>query len=382
VISIIILLPFILFFTLLVLICFFVLRQKKKKQLLLPNFTDLIPKDATFEFYSLDLFRQEINSIRNTEYNFINKNVKSLYLVHGTFVGDDPWHLISLIETTFSGLSVPFVGQIKLHTKKGQNFFAKDLGNFTNAHNDEIEALTNAQIDIHHFTWSSANNHYARLQGCLDLIKSLALDPESRIMLIGHSHAGQVFALLTQLINNMPLRKNIILLLKKYDLFSDDLNLNLSKLKKKKFDFITLGAPARYNWNTNNSNMTLTHIINHRAKDVLGGNFSGAGFTKDGDYIQQWGIAGSDFKSPLEIEQKINIDLDTVFGPGTNLGVLQENIKLRKRLHNQGHHYLVDYGDQSKFPNFMTTIFGHGTYTKIENMDILLHIINTHLANK
>ena len=40
-----------------------------------------------------------------------------------------------------------------------------------------------------------------------------------------------------------------------------------------------------------------------------------------------------------------------------------------------GHHYLVDYDDSSKYPNFLGTIFGHGCYTKIKYMKFHLNYI-------
>jgi hypothetical protein len=371
-------LPFILFLITLSIGLYFFIKNNNKKKYLLPDFTDLIPKNASYEFCKVSDLRNDFQNITRNQ----NVEIQSLYLVHGTFVGDDPWHLISLIEESFPGVSAPLVGQIKSQTKKGQNYFAKDLGNFTTAHDDEFKRLTNSILSINHFTWSSGNGHYARLQGCLQLIEGLLQNSNERILLVGHSHAGQVFALLTQLLNNPTFRKKIISILKAYDLCPVELNSKLKDLKSKRYDFVTLGAPARYNWNTRVSSMTLTHIINHRGRDVLGGSFSGAIFTERGDYIQQWGVAGSDFKSPIDFEQDINLELDELLGEGANIRVLQENIKFRKRLHNEGHHYLVDYNDSSRLPNFFKTIFGHGTYTKVENMDILLNIINKQLSTK
>ena len=43
--------------------------------------------------------------------------------------------------------------------------------------------------------------------------------------------------------------------------------------------------------------------------------------------------------------------------------------------HNQGHHFLVDYGDQGKYPNFTKTIFGHAIYTKLDLMQFHLKLI-------
>jgi hypothetical protein len=54
--------------------------------------------------------------------------------------------------------------------------------------------------------WSSENHHVGRLEGALGLVRALATHaelgaPRGRILILGHSHAGQVFALVTQLLS-------------------------------------------------------------------------------------------------------------------------------------------------------------------------------------
>jgi hypothetical protein len=197
---------------------------------------------------------------------------------------------------------------------------------------------------------------------------------KKRILLIGHSHAGQIFALLSQILKNRKLKKQIL------EAFGDTMDIakiesSLKIVGLLELDIVTLGTPARYKWDTGRK-IRLLHFINHRTKDLLGGTFSGATFTRDGDYIQQWGIAGSDMSSLIPFEKDMNEKLDDILGVGNNLEVLRKNILLRRRLHNQGHHFLVDYGDQRSYPNFLKTIFGHGTYTKIIHLKFhFYHIV-------
>jgi hypothetical protein len=125
--------------------------------------------------------------------------------------------------------------------------------------------------------------------------------------------------------------------------------------------------------------MKLIHIINHRGKDALAGSLTGLLNTRDGDYVQQYGIEGSDMLSVNPKEIKMNQKLDTILGQGVNLKKLNENIKMKRRLHVKGKHYLLDYKDDSVTPNCFMTIFGHGVYTKFENLDILLNILEENL---
>ncbi len=58
-------------------------------------------------------------------------------------------------------------------------------------------------IPVRLFNWSSENHHIGRADGAirlLDELASLKLQPTQRVLLFGHSHAGNVFALMTNLL--------------------------------------------------------------------------------------------------------------------------------------------------------------------------------------
>jgi len=91
--------------------------------------------------------------------------------------------------------------------------------------------------------------------------------------------------------------------------------------------------------------------------------------TRDGDYIQQYGISGTDILATTKIEREINRDLNELFGGGFDWRMWRENIKHRLRLHGKGLNLLIDYQDASRTkPNCLKTFFGHGIYTKYETM--------------
>lgn len=303
--------------------------------------------------------------------------LSSIYLIHGSFVGDDPLGLIALFENSFPRVNQTLLKSLRLGVRETGNLIAKDLGNFIDEHLFLIQKITKNNIPVHNFTWSSANNHFARIKGTLELIDDLYQKQETneRILLIGHSHAGAIFALLTKLIHNPEFCQQIEKLLIRHHVKFEHLSEKLKKISLLYLDFVTLGTPARYDWYIG-KRMRVLHFINHRGRSTKGGQIKGALMTKDGDYVQQWGIAGSDIKSPHSKEKLINAELDEFLGVGANLEVLKQNIAFRNRLHNYGHHLLVDYGDSARYPNFVKTAFGHGVYTKIEFLNFQLYMIN------
>lgn len=291
------------------------------------------------------------------------KNVAAIYLIHGTFVGDDPFQIFALLESIVPEIAQGIVKNIKEYSHSHQQLISKDLGNFTSEHVAILVELENSKIPVTNYTWSSGNHHMARLRGCLDLLDLIAKNQNrgERILLLGHSHAGQIFCLISILLNNKPVRDKIFEIFGKEEIstFKDI----FIKLKSIKYDFVTMGTPIRYKWQLAN-NMRLIHFINHRGEKPIGGGISGMPMTLAGDYIQQWGISGSDIKSPIKNDVSKNLRLDEILGVGQNIKLLQENAKYRRRLHDVGKHILVDYQDQAIYPNFVQTILGHGVYTR------------------
>ena len=313
---------------------------------------------------------------------FNQYQIKNIIFVHGTFAGDDPFDILRIISETTS-LSPTMQETIRQILKKSKNSLFKDLGNFDDEYVALIEEAINHSIKCHNFTWSSANHHLARVTGLIELLlyleeHNLLSKKEGPLFFIGHSHAGQLFALLSQFLHNSQLLSKI-LEITQYDKDSfGHLSSILKKLNKKKIDIVTLGTPIRYNWRLG-KNIRLLNIINHRGSELLGGTPSGALTTRDGDYIQQWGVAGSDNNAVLKEEREINLKLDAYFGIGNQTKVWMNNIKHRKRVPHHGQTLLIDYKDSSKFPNAHQTLFGHGTYTRFQNILFNLETIVRYL---
>lgn len=360
------------FFTLL----FFFLAFKvyQRSVLYLPKRKELPAPGANFQFVShreLNNWKDHPDIESRIAQDFLKANLASIYLVHGTFVGEDPFHVASLLERSFPNLKPSVIAGIKTQIKKGQDLLAKDVGNFVSDHVHYLEQLFQKKVAVHNFGWSSGNHHHARVEGMLDLIDHIIHrhEKDARILLIGHSHAGSMFAVLGQLFFDNAFRDTV------HKIFPERrVKEKLIAVQQMYFDIVTYGTPVRYEWILA-ENMRVLHFINHRGEDLYGGSFKDATFTKKGDYIQQWGIAGSDMKSSDHLIQQANELLSQHLGAGSDLELLRETIQLKKRLHNQGFHYLVDYGDQGRFPNFFKTVFGHGVYTKLPLFKFHLQLI-------
>ena len=146
----------------------------------------------------------------------------------------------------------------------------------------------------------------------------------------------------------------------------------IEKLKRMKLDMVTLGTPFRYEFNIN-ENIQLLHLINHRGEEPLGGLLSEIFFSGGGDYIQQWGLEGSDGPILIREELKLNRELDRFLDKGISPQKWLQGIKKRRRVPPQGQTFLIDYGDRDFF---IFSICGHGIYTKVDTILMTFSLIN------
>ena len=320
--------------------------------------------------------------------------VRLILLVHGTFAGDDAFGLFDLLEPINKRLA----DKLKNKGKRLINRLTKDVGNYTPEYVDTLRGALDNEIICELFVWSSANYHLARLQGAIELAQSLAekitqnnILANERLLLIGHSHAGQLFALLTHfLANNVQAQCLYAIMEKDVELKSAKTRLieHLEIISKVNLDIVTFGTPVRYSW-AKYDKYRLMAIVNHRAKVTISGLLS----TRDGDYVQQWGIEGTDILPPLE-KIALNDELDALLDKGRDVSLLLENLKLETRQHPKYadgttvcETLLIDYRDNAPFsifllnpfgiPHCIKTLFGHGIYTRNQtmlfNMGIIVH---------
>lgn len=309
-------------------------------------------------------------------------HIQDVLFTHGTFIGHDPLELIHLYENLFPKAANGTTATLRTLTKTKSDIFLGDMGNFVDSYITLFSDATQVRAD--RFRWSSANHHLARLKGCFELIdvlitKTQDYKQEDSIMLVGHSHAGQVFALLTQMLAPSEDVKSLKSIAHAAGIDIRNCEEKLDHLRRHFIDIVTLGTPPRYGWFLN-ENIRLIHLINHRGHDPIGGSLSGLLTTRDGDYIQQWGIAGSDMLAPVENDRAFNRHLDRFLGMGMDFNYWRQHITTRRRLHDHGHSILIDYDDGSMIkPNCFATGFGHGNYTRYATMLFNFETLIPHL---
>lgn len=323
-------------------------------------------------------WKQKMQQIAN---RLDSQGVATLCLVHGTFVGQDPFELVRLLSSNLGQSNPKISSKIISILGRKKDSLIKDNGTFTKEYEEILQSALSPSINVKRFLWSSGNHHIARVEASLELLAFLVpmVQKDKSIVLVGHSHAGQLFALLTVFMDSSRLAKSILKIAVKSKDQYKSINKQLRTLKKAKIHFVTLGAPPRYPWKLS-KNHDLLHLINHRGKLPIAGTFSGALGTRDGDYIQQWGVAGSDSLSAIKEQARLNKQLEPYLGAGLRPKLWQRNIKKRQRLHQWGQNLLIDYQDNALTINSVKTLFGHGIYTKYLSILYNFDIISQHIC--
>ncbi len=310
-----------------------------------------------------------------------SSGVRQITLVHGTFVGDDPVGVVEVLKKVYPTISKSLAASIRRIIKRQADHLLADNGNFTEDYASILGEAT--AIPCERFHWSSENHHLGRLMGAARLASYIAdviikkqVHSSQRILLLGHSHAGQVFALLAQLLEYEQFGYRLLEVLQDGGVDIVQLNANLATIRQISLDFTTFGCPVVYSW-PDSGYYRLLHITNHRGSSHRSGGLRGILTTREGDYIQQLGILGTDAIAVTPQERKLNKKLDDLFGSGRDLKKWRENLKKRMRVSPHGKTFLINYGDESKsrIPNFVSSFFGHGIYTRYEVMLYNLRII-------
>ncbi len=314
--------------------------------------------------------------------------VREVFFVHGTFVGTDGSGFVSILKG--------FNMNLGRSVKKQKDEVLGDVGNYTESYVNDFCQLIDNGICLgaipSRFEWSSGNNHKARLQGAIKLIETLAeqihtrqIQDDDRILLIGHSHAGQVFALLTNLLADGQQARMLYEFIdrhqgkiieagtkEEHSKAITQLKANLTAIKKVNLDFVTFGTPVRYEWGTY-PKFRLMSVINYRRPTTSLGVYK----VRDGDYVQQWGVEGTDTLLPTE--KNIENELSDILGDKGNdpqefQNSLTDNSRRKPKNMSTAINYLVDYRDDN--PNFidldfgyaLKKVFGHGVYTTQQAM--------------
>lgn len=322
-------------------------------------------------------------------------NLAGVFLVHGTFTGNDALGTLTELQRLSPRLSE----RLRRWIKGTVDAIIGETGNYTarfaTRFQTGLTASTGREIPVRIFNWSSQNNHIARADGAVRLIARLAVIAEQhdadlsspappRVMLWGHSHGGNVLALVTNLLaaeqakrqeffeaarvfyqpwlkneTDMPCWEQVEKLLK-----SDH------PVRRLPLDVVTFGTPIRYGWESRGYH-NLLHFVNHRPSESFPTHRTHFPLwpyqfltAKHGDYIHQIGIAGTNMiPVPLAIRTFLaDRRLQTVLQNEVTWFRLLRRYALGQRIHHEGHTLLVDYDDRSW--RFWHHLAGHAIYTR------------------
>lgn len=286
-------------------------------------------------------------------------DVGAVVFVHGTFTGSDPLSAVQLVERVLPPrAAAPVAGALRRVTRAAVERVLGDLGYFSAGYTDLFEHAVNDTEDaaVHPiacttFAWSSENHHLGRVEAALGLLRVLATHHEiggGRVLVLGHSHAGQIFALVTQMLASVFAADVVrdVARARRLDVTSYDVD--RLTLARAPIDFVTFGAPARYAWAETGRTRAL-HVV-----------------SEQGDWVQRIGGASTDFP-PLHLEDRranaaLEASLGASFEPSSALRALWTTPSLEHR-----NVVLVDYGDAALLDRLGTGL-GHGGYTRLDAM--------------
>lgn len=295
--------------------------------------------------------------------------VAGMYLVHGTFVGTDALGMAAEIARF-----LPKTGAILTQASKQLiERLLGDVGNYTETHVQLLAdgfASEGDELPIRLFTWTSQNDHIGRADAAIRLIDEIArlkIAPDRRLILWGHSHAGNVFALASNLLAaDRASRTRFFRAARSYYRWPlaqcidvpvwERVRRLLDRRKVEswlpRLDLATFGTPIRYGWDPGGYTRLL-HVVNHRPDASLAEyrapfppTAEHLGEAYDGDYVQQFGIAGTNLPPGLLAwrtwlaDRRLGRLLEADLTPAT----LYERLQAGMRVPADGTTLLVNYG--------------------------------------
>lgn len=286
-----------------------------------------------------------------------------------------------------------------------------DKGNFSAQY---VKGLRNGlsgshalPLTVQRYLWSSRHHHVGRMEGALDLLHELHhlrthanVRANERVLIVAHGHAGQLPALLSNLIapGESPVRDTVFETLAASYEQLDPPPTSMQRLQEldrwlaeKHFeawpslDVVTLGTPIRYGWDTAGMGKLL-HVVNHRpirqdgkrwlAKMDLPQIVMEMPMASGGDYVHQLAVAGTDAVPATPWEEQLNQALRDNLEPYDGFERWLECARRATRCPNDGKCLFIDYGIPRGSPD--EHLYGHACYTQLDTLLFQTsHVVNT-----
>ncbi len=356
-----------------------------------PDLWEIVPND---EISIADPDREERMRVAGRQ--FADAGVRVIYLVHGTMTGTDASGALGGLGRIWPEWSHDLKQQGKrlVDSVMGTNAnyddtFVTSLRDGLNAHLEDHET-----IDVRRFIWSSQNHGLGRAEAAIGLFSELAdlrLEPvngdaqKPRVLLWGHSHAGNVFALLSNLLGgSLQTRARFFRAARPYYRKSGSGRIDIpiwhdvrkklavqgNPLETMELDIVTFGTPIRYGWETGGYSR-LMHFNNHIVTEGIPSHkvpfppsLDQINAASAGDFVQQFFIAGTNFPPTVFAYRSWRAErrLIRLIQKGHRARDLWDRLKRGIRVADEGRTLLVDYsqGDVES----AELLAGHAVYTK------------------
>ncbi|MGC3969295.1 MAG: hypothetical protein QM775_18630 [Pirellulales bacterium] len=308
--------------------------------------------------------------------------------MHGTFAGTDSAGVISELSRRF-----PAAGEgLARVAKQIVDALMRDNGNYTRDYARRFGEALNASdargATVTLMDWTGENHHLGRAHAAVRLVDELSKLSDvdgARIVVWGHSHGGNVAALATRLLAGEPAQIEAFFEAAScyfrriwpgegdFEVWSRVRSLLCDNRRSLNFRLIvaTFGTPLRYGWCDGGAEH-IVHFVNHRPLAGLPEHMTAATTrvgdiltAVGGDYIQQFGIAGSNTAPPLWMlrawlaDRRLNHLLQPADVTWRNLWA---RISAGVRTAESGRTLLVDYGMPQD--GIEQHLAGHAVYTR------------------
>lgn len=335
--------------------------------------------------------------------------IHRILLVHGTFMGDDPFGISEVLELAAEnagflrrGLETLAQGLAEA-TKTMMGSVSQDVANYSAEVAARLQQLVGESIvvELPAPSWSGQNHHTARVDLAMRLfvrLTEVVHSPEQRVLLWGHSHAGNGFAILSNLLAN---DKNAVRRVfeaagnqpEHWQLVRMELERSGSPHPlARSVDMATFGTPVRYGWDTDGFG-SLLHVLHHREQDPRNPFRTRPLFpphgladtltAKFGDWVQAFAIEGTDVSTATSVAANRELakvltagladpehGVDTRFLQPSHIRDVCARWKTGTRCHADGHNLLVDYQPCGRRTSLgqpiEQSVLGHGVATTLD----------------